>query len=456
MTQYNSKNKEYLNTNKTIYEVVMVADSDGNVINPDTPQTINISENFLDAFGKLRVSSPYTLADYKHTYGDVGDFITLTENGGGVTHPANKAHALLETSANANSRVVYQSKIYHHYLPGKSNLVYTSFSFDDSDISCKKRIGYFDDNNGIFLEKEINELGEYVLKLVIRSNVSGVVEDVVVTQENWNKDTCDGNGASLFEIDTTKTQLIFFDFQWLGVGRVRCGFFHEGSVIFAHDFYHSNITSEVYWSNPNLPVRSEIINTGESSASFKHICSTVVSEGGYVEAGTDWEQQSSQMKPTELPGGTWTPILAIRLKNTFKGDLNRVVVAPENLSVFSDLNTVAYKVGKIPSADYLSNGLPLSWNSVHENSAVEYCEEMTEIDLGQFESFAGGFVVSGNPQSAPTAANTADVVQSKRNKICQNYDSTDSEVYVLIAKTLTTGNNDYANVVVSMQWKEII
>jgi hypothetical protein len=81
---------------------------------------------------------------------------------------------------------------------------------------------------------------------------------------------------------------------------------------------------------------------------------------------------------------------------------------------------------------------------------------MTEIDLGQFESFAGGFVVSGNPQSAPTAANTADVVQSKRNKICQNYDSTDSEVYVLIAKTLTTGNNDYANVVVSMQWKEII
>ena len=62
---------------------------------------------------------------------------------------------------------------------------------------------------------------------MIRTYTSGIATEKRIPQSQWNVDKCDGTGVSGFNIDFTKTQLSFIDFQWLGVGRVLCGFAHE-------------------------------------------------------------------------------------------------------------------------------------------------------------------------------------------------------------------------------------
>ena len=119
---------------------------------------------------------------------------------------------------------------------------------------------------------------------------------------------CDGTGLSGFNLDVTKTQLAFIDFQWLGVGRVRCGFAHNGKLIVAHEFNHSNVLDEVYIANPNLPVRCEVRNTGAGTGgSMDQICSTVVSEGGYIESGIDFALTANS-RTTATPSATPLPL----------------------------------------------------------------------------------------------------------------------------------------------------
>lgn len=457
MTQYSSKTQQYLPQNKSIFEVVMIAGANGEPINSQTAIPVEFSEKSADAFGRARTSTPFTLGDYKHTYQDIGDFLTHAVDGGIVNYPANKAATNLETNTLATSRIVYQSKVYHHYLPGKSQLIYNSFCFKTIENSSKKRIGYFDDLNGIFLELEVDAVGVPTLKLVLRSNVTGSVVDTEITQENWNIDKCDSTGISEFDLDVLKTQLLFVDYQWLGVGRVRCGFVHDGKLVLAHEFKHSNILNRVYWSNPNLPIRSEVLNTAvNSGASMHHICSTVISEGGYIEAGIDWQVQSPSKKLTQKPGGTWTPILAIRLKNDFNGNLNRALLKPENVGLYADVHGIAYQIGKLSNASDLGGSLPLIWSSVNDLSVAEYCINAETVVMANLEILGGGFVAAGQPQGAPTTVNPGVFSQSRRNYITQNFDSTDSEVYVIVAKTLTLGVNDQAEIWSSLQWKEIL
>jgi hypothetical protein len=456
MAQYNKTTKQLLSDSKTLYEVIMLADKDGNVSDNNAGAYFEFAGLSADAFGRGRVSEPQTLGDYKHTYKDLNDFNDVLTSSATVTYSNNDAAATLTTIASsATSRAIHQTKRYHHYLPGKSQLILASFCFNANHLSSKKRIGYYDDKNGVFFERQVASDGTVTLKFVIRSFVTGAAVDTEITQANWNVDKCNGT-TSDFNIDTTKTQLFFADFQWLGVGRVRCGFVHDGKYILAHQFLHSNNSDKVYWSNPNLPVRSEILNTAANApgANMAHICSTVMSEGGYLEAGTDFEVQNTTAVATPLPGGTWMPILAVRLKNTFNTYDNRILFKPENVSLFADTKSIAYRIGKLPTAASLT-GSP-TWTSVATDSGCEYSVNATGVTIANFISFGGGFVAAGVSNGSDTASSPSILTESKRNLITQNFDSTNSEIFVVLARTLATGANDTANVWASLQWKEII
>jgi len=398
-----------------------------------------------DAFGRIRMSSPFTLGDYKHLYGLDPNFVDKVFNGGSVAFQANKACARLTTSNNANSRVVHQTKFYHHYMPGKSQQILSSFCFYAATANVTKRTGYFDDNNGIFFE----QAGDGTLSWVIRSYVTGSPVENRVTQANWNIDTCDGQGGSLFNLDITKTQLSFIEFQWLGVGAVTVGFVHEGAFVPCHIFYHSNNLTTVYMSNPNLPVRCEILNTGTTAgAYFDQICSTVVSEGGYVEAGQDWAINSPASRA--LANGATLPVLAIRLKTAFNTYANRMIVRMGSLNVFGTQDNMEWKLIKLPGISALTTST--GWVSVNDGSGVEYNAGATAFTDG--EMIDGGYLAATTQGSQKSAgAPPSDLPSSaKKNYIVQNYDSTDSEIYVVAVTNI--GSTD-GTVRVSAQWREI-
>lgn len=398
-----------------------------------------------DAFGRIRMSSPFTLGDYKHLYGLDPNFIDYTVNGGTVAFQANKACARLTTTNNSSSRVVHQTKFYHHYMPGKSQQILSSFNFYAATANVTKRTGYFDDSNGVFFE----QAGDGTLSWVIRSYTSGAPQEVRKTQSEWNIDSCNGQGGSLFAIDMTKTQLSFIEFQWLGVGSVTVGFVHDGAYIPCHMFHHSNELPTVYMSNPNLPVRCEIVNTGTTTgAFFDQICSTVISEGGYVEAGQDWSVSSPAART--MNDGTTVPVMAIRLKNTFKSYLNRMIVRMGNVNVFATQENMEWKLIKLPNTSALTTAS--SWVSVNDNSGVEYNVSATDFTGG--EQIDGGYISATTQGSQKSAGAPPSNLPSsaKKNYIVQNYDSTDSEIYVVVVTNIGSADGTAR---VNLQWREI-
>ena len=88
-----------------------------------------ISNISPDAFGRLRISDVFTLGDYKHLYAIDPNFLDDVSNGGTVSFTTNKACATLATSSATNSVAIHQSKFYHHYQPGKSQLIFSSVCF---------------------------------------------------------------------------------------------------------------------------------------------------------------------------------------------------------------------------------------------------------------------------------------------------------------------------------------
>ena len=411
--------------------------------------TSTVVDGAADAFGRMRVSEAFTLGDYKHTYGIDPNFRDTLSNGGTVTHITNQAAARLATSNNSSSRAVHQTKMYHNYMPGKSQLIKSTINFYGATANVTKRTGYYDDLNGIYFEQN----GAGVLSFVIRTDTSGTASDARrVIQSDWNKDKCDGTGASGFNLDITKTQIFFTDFQWLGVGRVRCGFVHDGQMIVAHEFYNSNNLPVVYMSNPNLPVRCEILNTGATAgAYFDQICSTVVSEGGYTESGIDFSIDSGQTSQSITVANGMYPIVAIRLKNTFRGYPNRVIVRSGNINVYAEEFPAYWAVFKLSglSAITLSSG---TWTSANADSAVEYSLNATAFTGG--DRIDGGIVGTTSPGGSAKGTGTAPVNQpsnAKKNFIAQNQDSTDSEIYVVCGKAI----GGTAKLWIDFQWREI-
>ena len=91
---------------------------------------INYPTALIDAFGRERVSIPYTLGDYDSLYDNHLDFIEYTEGNGNIVAITNESCTKL--SINGSGRATYQSKMYHEYMPGKSQLILMSFRLGET------------------------------------------------------------------------------------------------------------------------------------------------------------------------------------------------------------------------------------------------------------------------------------------------------------------------------------
>lgn len=86
------------------------------------------------------------------------------------------------------------------------------------------------------------------------------IKEVRTPQSQFNRDTLDGRGASGFNVDLTKMQMIGIQYTWYGAGFVdfmmRGG---DGNWVYAHRYKQNNINDEAYMRTGNMPVRYEII-----------------------------------------------------------------------------------------------------------------------------------------------------------------------------------------------------
>ena len=281
----------------------------------------------LDAFGRLRASEPYTLFDSQNRFAADSQFDTSTTGTGSTTFLTNEAAVSMAVTSGGVGSVVRQTYRSFPYQPGKGLLVLATMVMDGStSANLTQRVGYFNTNNGVYFQRTGG-----VNSFTLRSYVTGSVSNARnVTQANWNGDKLDGTGASGLTLDVSKAQILWMDFEWLGVGSVRCGFVINGQYVVCHTFTNANEIANVYMTTAILPLRYEISTTTSAvAASMKQICATVISEGGYEQ----YSYGHIARRTTALAtiGTTFLPLVSIRLASGRGGAVvlpNRVQVLP--------------------------------------------------------------------------------------------------------------------------------
>jgi hypothetical protein len=206
-------------------------------------------------------------------------------------------------------------------------------------LNLTQRVGYYNDDNGVFFQRV-----DGVYSFVLRSNSTptpGTPSDVrTVNQSSWNGDKLDGTGESGLTLDPSKAQILWMDFEWLGVGSVRCGFIIDGQYIICHTFNNANDITSVYMTTAILPVRYEIISvTSAVAASMKAICCSVISEGGFEQTSIDHVARRTTEFTNITTAATFFPIVSIRLASSRLG----AVVLPNRVQ-FLPLTSQNYEV----------------------------------------------------------------------------------------------------------------
>lgn len=434
MAQFRTDTSKFLPDGKTIHEVLLLGNR------------LTSSGTATDAFGRLRVSNPLTLFDSFHRYQINDKFSTSTSGTANTEYQVNQSVVDMNVGTASGDKCYRESKRVFAYQPGKSLLIMSTFVMNTQKTNLRQRVGYFNSQNGIFFEN--NGTGNY---LVLRSYVSGSVVETRIAQADWNIDKFDGTGQSnqtghtdRGNLDITKANIFWIDVEWLGVGDVRCGFVVDGLMVPAHIFHNDNLSTTTYMTTAILPVRYELENTGitASASKMKQICSTVVSEGGYTLEGKARSISIPITSPKDLPtAGTFTPVISIRLKDSFKDALAIL----KDVEFFGVTNNTSYRY-KIIIGGTLTGA---SWVSAGTDSPIEYDITASAVSGGR-DAQVGYVNVSAGAGGATVnlGRETLFAYQLERDPFA----ASDNGIIITLAGTGATNGNDAVG---AMTWEEI-
>lgn len=399
---------------------------------------VSIGGTNVDAFNRLRVSNPLTMFDSSHRYADNNLWANSTSGSTSIAFNANQGLVDLTVGSASGDKIIRETIKVFAYQPGKSLLVMNTFIFGAAKANLRQRVGYFGAANGLYFEREGTDL-----YLVERSSVTGLLVNTRVPQAQWNQDPLDGTGPSGLTLDASKSQILYMDIEWLGLGTCRLGFIINGQFIPAHNFNHANLTTTTYITTASLPLRYEIENIGvtESWSVLKQVCSTVISEGGYELRGAQLSAGTPITTPRTLTtAGTLYPIVSIRLSVS---RLDAIVILTA-LSILGVTNNANYKWSVVASGTTTGG----AWISAGANSAVEYNLTGTAFTVG-----TGRILATGYFQGSNQGANSVDILKEAlfTTQLERNPFTPLAYEVTLVCTAATNGDQ----VLGSVDWEEI-
>ncbi len=399
------------------------------------------SLNRYDAFGRLDVATPFTLADYIFKY-DLQPllFDTALTGAGTITHLPNESSVRLRCTAASGDIAQLTSRRYHRYQAGKAGKITMTAVPGAGKANVRKRWGFFDDENGLFFE-----LSGTTFNVVQRSKATGSVVDTVIAQSAFNGDKVDGTGTSGFTVDFDKANIFEIDFQWLGVGDVLFRIIDGAGIqITLHTIANSNVNTSVYMTTANLPIRYEQENTAGTSGTtdMQAICSTVVSSGG--EDPPEHEFGWGNLVIITTASASETHLISFRLSSTFNGVDNRMIMFPREFNVSSELGSCIFRI-------YLNSTITAgAWVAVDADSGMEYNISPSGFTpnipiLPPVQIIAS----AGNPNQVSRKASETSGV--RKLALTRSADNISSDIITITVTRLTATNID---AMAGMQWGE--
>jgi hypothetical protein len=472
---------------------ISIYDSSGASINVDTSGnlkttisntiTTSFSPTSYDAFGRMRISNPYTLFDSKNVGKQNGKF-TYCVSGTGQIPSYNSNTSTVGLTCNAGTGlVINESKCRFVYQPGKSLLIMTTFCFGSVTVGtpntsiATQRVGYFDDDNGIYVE--INPTGVFINK---RSAIAGLTESIAIA--GWN-----GDASLKTTLNFSKSQIFWIDLEWLGVGTVRTGFIINGTYYVAHSFHHANSITTTYMTSAQLPVRYQINSTGTGAiCTLTQICSTVISEGGYEgnsinrHVGTD---TSGTLISNISTLNIDIPCCAIRIGTDpsgsilnsadSSGTIYNSIIVPSQMSIYinttlgSSNNTqsiVEYKLILNPTITYKVGYSWKKYTSLYTADTSSTVEYLLQTDFsgnginGAVSAISGGIIINTGFIETRSAYgfNSPHDFNYQLGRIIDSYTTLTkyrSDVLVVALRLVYLGQVTVTNAAVKIGWYEL-
>lgn len=351
-----------------------------------------------DAFGRLRVSEPYTIFDSKLVADKQPLFYDDVTNGTGTsTFNSGEASVSMAVSAN-NDYVIRQTFMSFNYQPGKAQYILCTGVIGEPTASTESRIGYFN-TFGASAPYTSNRDGLYFgqdgTNKYVAISKNGTENKIL--QSSWNVDKLNGTGKSGVTIDWNQNQIFFIDFEWLGVGIVRFGHVVDGAFIVCHIESHVNdsaVATGAYMSTPNHSIRYEVRSTG-GSLTMKQICSSVMSEGGIEPSGvtrTVGNEVTSVSISTTLTG-----LLYLRL-NSAKPCTTIQIADFGVLNTANNTGNYQYKLILNPT---IGGTAPVYFNVT--NSAIDFAVGVANNAITGGTELLSGYASGNSPQiTVPT------------------------------------------------------
>jgi hypothetical protein len=359
--------------------------------------------------------------------------VSTINTGSHVFHNRARGSIILQVGASSGDQAVRASHRYVPYVPGKSQLITLTFLFGAAVADVTRRVGYFDDLNGLYFEQTNTSVS-----FVRRTSTSGSVVNNSFAQEDWNLDRLDGTGESKVIFDVSKMQFLVIDFTWQGVGTIRWGFKINGETIFCHEEEFANVSTVASMSTGSLPVRYEITNTAATAGIniMEEVCSSVVSEGGEKLSGLGFSI-SSDITPRAVT--TEVPIMAIRLKNIYGSDNgpNRRTIRFSNMSAMCTTNNAHFEIKHLHDP----TNITATWADVGGGSAAEFSTDISTVTGNPSHRIEEGFIVSGQGGKGAGGETISGEELDQHRFVAQNIDSTNSEMFVIFAVAFTGTSN---------------
>jgi hypothetical protein len=393
----------------------------------------------LDSFARLRVSNALSLFDSKQIHDNQPLFWDeALESGAGIAsaHSADTASTVITSTLNTAGKFTRQTFMRYNYYPGKSQVILMTgvLARSGGGTGVQRRIGLFDDKNGLFFEDD-----EGIITVVRRTFVTGSAVDNKTTQSNWNLDTLDGNGASGVTADFSKAQIFIIDFEWLGTGRVRIGVVIAGVIIYVHQLLNANVLDTVYMSTPNLPLRIQMITTGSSPAStMENVCAGVMTEAGFVDVGVMRYTSTAGVHVDAATENIIYAIVGIRLKAAFPGSI--VTLISVSLAEHIGSQNMEWMI--------IFNGTvagPPTWAD-ETNSAIQTFQGATA------NTVTGGTIIAGGYFDSDKKGGAAGAELQNALRLGLAIDGTVDEIVLAVRPIGGSSNIDVEG---SLSWREI-
>ena len=377
MAQWNKNEQDYLNQERSLFEVFNIADHWGNQTDW-RPQFSNSN--------RLKVAPYQTVFFNTFQYGKETDVWDERVVGvGTATHNVNASNVILQVGSTAGSKVIRQTKQVMRYIPGRSATLAFAIRLEQPQVGIRRRFGLFDEYNGTFFE---DDGGTY--SYVIRSTTTGITTETRVTRENWNGEKFDGNGWTGVTADPTKQQMISINYEWYGAGIVQFNWLMKNETIHSHTFDNSNTNNTVWCSTPFLPIRCEIENvTGVAGTHYLYQGSnSLIQEGEPEKLGTLLSISNPITGTTMASANTFYPIISLRLKSN---NLTGIMLLRSLQAATNDNTNVYWRLienATLTGANWVNHPDP--------NSFLQYDTTATALSGGT--TLLNGFVVGGGSQ----------------------------------------------------------